>query len=138
MSDAVYIAIIGAVVAIANTVLTLLLGSKVKKVDNKVVTVVDEVGIVKKELGAVKTEINGHIAKLIEVTSAAEKAKGNLEGRSELASEGIFNKEQTAATTKEIINAVKENTIQAIKERNPLAEVPKEPIPVIVKKNEDK
>lgn len=121
MSEAVIVAIIGAVVAIVNTVITMFVKGRVEKVNT-------EVKGVKEDLVKVKIEIDGRISELVKVTAEAEKAKGNLEGRSQLASEGVAALQQT----KEIVKAIKEIV------PTPVIPLPSEPIPVVVKKNEDK
>lgn len=97
MSDAVIVALIGSVVAVINTVITMFVKGRVEKVNT-------EVKGVKEDLVKVKIEIDGRLTELVKVTAEAEKAKGHLEGRAQQASETVA----VAETTKEIVKAIKE------------------------------
>lgn len=95
MSDAVIIVIITGLFGL----ITLFINRLFKKMDDK--------------LNKYHAEINGNMTKLLEVTGAAEKAKGNLEGKAEQKADSI-------STAQQVTEAIKADPGIEVKLTDPL------------------
>lgn len=91
MSDIVLVAIIalcGVIVTVFGAILPLFINRWFKKMDDK--------------LDKYHETVNGNMQKLLDVTGAAAKAEGNLEGRADLKQEQIDDKTSATDTPAEV------------------------------------